>query len=142
MCQDNCHACGSRTTATSDSKPFTVYCPNCGVLGVVTDSLVDPYNDSNLPTDVGPEWFRAAICNRLPGADIRTDQCTTVRVYWQDVVAGIVPLSTDGYRVSAGDALDQSDNITFEMSLSSPCASHWDAVHLLIEYCLAVVSRR
>lgn len=139
---DKCHSCGSLTTSTSDFKPYTVFCPNCGVLGIVTDSLVDPFDDGLLPSVTDSDWFLAVIQKRLPSADIRTDQCSTVRVYWRDVMGGIMPLETGGYLVSAGDALDPADEITFDMSHSSQCSSAWDAVHRLIEYGLAIVSKR
>ena len=111
MADDTCNTCGASTTSTGDSKPFPVFCPNCGVLGIVTDSLVDPYGDADLPS-TGADWFRDVLERRLPDADVRTDQCSTVRVYWRNVVAGIRPLDPGGYHVSAGDALAQSDNIT------------------------------
>jgi hypothetical protein len=137
-----CYSCGSPTTATSDVKPFILYCPNCGVLGIVTDSLEDPYSDCELSPASSTEWFRARIRSRLPAADIRTDQCTTIRVYWRNVVAGIRPLKTGGYIVSAGDALKQEENITFECPYSSKCLSEWEAVHQLVEYCLEIISKR
>ncbi|GAB5407545.1 MAG: hypothetical protein Aurels2KO_57760 [Aureliella sp.] len=141
MADDTCHTCDAVVTSTSDSKPYTSYCPNCGVLGVVTDSLIDSYGDADIQS-TGSDWFRDIILKRIPDADVRIDQCTTIRVYWRDVVAAIRPLDSGGYHVSAGDALAQSENITFEMSASSDCQSDWDAIHCLVEYCLTVVSQR
>ena len=141
MADDTCNTCGASTTSTGDSKPLTVFCPNCGVLGIVTDSLVDPFGDADL-SSTGSDWFRDVLQRRLPDADVRTDQCSTVRIYWRNVVAGIRTLDSGSYHVSAGDALAQSDNITFETSATSECDTEWDAVHRVIEYCLTVLSQR
>ena len=141
MADDTCNTCGASTTSTGDCKPFTVFCPNCRVFGIVADSLVDPYGDADL-SSTGSQWFCDVLECRLPDVDVRTDQCSTVRIYWRNVVAGIRPLDSGGYDVSAGDALAQSDNITFEMSASSECDTEWNAVHCVIEYCLNIISQR
>ena len=61
---------------------------------------------------------RRILSSLLPDADIRTDQCDIVRVYWREICGGIRPLSDGRFHVAAGSSRTQEDNITFGMSYS------------------------
>ena len=61
---------------------------------------------------------RRTLASLLADANIRTDQCDIVRVYWRDICGGIRPLPGGGFHVTAGDSREQEDNITFEPSYS------------------------
>jgi hypothetical protein len=77
------------------------------------------------------ENARRAIALLLPDADIRTDQCNTVRVYWRDICGGVRQLPDGGFFVTAGDASQQDDNLVFESSYSERIDNEADAIDRL-----------
>ncbi len=125
-----CDACAGR----SQDPPGVpmLQCPACHT------STVEPAN----PTPERSAAIRDAILEHLPDADIRTDQNSTVRVYWRDTCSHIAPLEIGGYRVTAGDELAQSRNLVYEMAHSSLSPSQSNAVEELVGACQSIVSKR